>query len=695
MTVSGVFLGFVNRSVTAGWLVLAVLALRLVLRRAPRRFHCLLWAAVAVRLVLPFSIQSPVSLIPTTQTVVPETVYSGHPTLQTGIPAVNSQLAAYIGSHYYEGVTVPADTAARLTDVLSALWLAGVAALLVYCVGTWLHMRFRLHTAVRLRDDLWQSEWVDSPFVLGLFRPRIYLPFRLDEGTLSQVEAHERAHIARGDHVWKVLAFALLALHWFHPLLWAAYLLFCRDLEYACDERVISHLDAEGRRRYSDALLRCAAPRRSVAPCPVAFGESGVGGRIRNVLRYRKPAFWVALAAALALIVTAVCFLTDPPVKDSAQWLHTRRPSQLADCELLVNHGGAGLTSYTRPLSQRQREDLSRLLRSVPDSQLTTGMSLVGAPDGWSLYLPRGQVYLSLPEGADDGDRVLLIYRAQETWIRDRALADYLRQLLPGPMLTWRCPYENGRPLSSLTISPALACDRLEISYFTGSFAGGTDPRWQDHSDDAAALEAGTVTLGPGEAAVWTPGVLDEDFPQSDSFDLTWFYDAGKFSDRRATLVVSPRPVTDGGTVTAVDYRITVLSGSVPLEYTLADDTLLLTPSYPAINGFPFNDFYGSLRWDVDGDGDVEYCTLGVGPTSGLFTFTFAAQADGQVKYASIFQTEWYDLSFVYLNGVPVVRGVTQDGQEHFFRIRVRNGELILLENGQDLPRWSGAPSQP
>ncbi len=683
-----IFLGFVNRAVTAGWLVLAVILLRQLLRRAPRSVHCLLWAAVAVRLLLPFSIESPASLVPTTQTIVPETIQTGHPVIQTGIPAVNS----YFQDSYFEGVTVPAGTAVQVTDVLSILWLTGLAVLLLYCLGTYLHMRSHLRTAVRLRDNLWQSEWVDSPFVLGLFVPRIYLPFRLDEETLTQVEAHERAHITRGDHVWKVLAFLLLAVHWFHPLLWVAYFLFCRDLEYACDERVIRQLDGEGRKHYSDALLRCASPRRAVAPCPVAFGETGVGGRIKNVLRYQRPAFWVAVIAALALLVTAVCFLTDPPVKNGEQWLHTRRASNLGETTITFNYGTPSNTYYSRPLTHQQRKELSRLLRAVSDSQLTGAGFQLDAPLGCSLVFPNW-VTLSLPPELSRPGVVLLKYQGNRYFVYSPELADYLSQLLPigAAPVVWRCPYTDNLPDSTLTLRPDLAFDELTISYFHGLFDHGTPARCQLARDGSHSYTSGKATLLPGESTIWKPSVWDPDDPlRSDSWMLSWRNGGATSSAwQSADLDVTAIPVYDGDRLTAVDYFITVFNNDVPLQFTLEDDTLILTTPYPVVDNYHFNDFYGAVRYDIDGDGVAEYCTLGMGPTSGLFTFTMAAQADDQVKYANIFHTDWYDLSFAYRNGKLVVKGVAQGGVEHFFDITIRDRAIFLSEKGQDLATWT------
>ena len=199
--------------------------------------------------------------------------------------------------------------------IAAVVWAAVTAGMLLWMAGSYLHLRFRLREAVRLRDNLWQSDRIDAPFVLGLFRPRIYLPFGLDADALGPVTAHEEAHIRRRDHWIKPAAFLLLSVQWFNPLVWLAYILLCRDIELACDERVVRDMEPDGRRAYSEALLACSMPRHRITVCPVAFGESGVKARIRSVLSYRRPSFWIILAALLLCAVTAVCFLTNPPEK--------------------------------------------------------------------------------------------------------------------------------------------------------------------------------------------------------------------------------------------------------------------------------------------------------------------------------------------------------------------------------------------
>ena len=310
------FLKILNMSISASWVVLAVVVLRFVLKKAPKWVNVLLWGMVAVRLICPVSLESVFSLIPSVEPI-PEEVISGPGfEVQTGVAIVDKPVSNYLDDHYFEGVTVPANNGFQVITVLSLIWLAGMAGLLIYTVFSYLRLRRRVNTAVLLRDNIFQSEAVGMPFVLGIFRPGIYLPFTIEAADLEHVVAHERAHIRRGDHLWKPLGFLLLTIHWFNPLLWLAYVLLCRDIELACDERVIKNLDNEHKACYSQALLTCSIGngihRRLISACPLAFGEVGVEERVKSVMNYKKPGFWVMLLAVISCLVVAVCFLTNP-----------------------------------------------------------------------------------------------------------------------------------------------------------------------------------------------------------------------------------------------------------------------------------------------------------------------------------------------------------------------------------------------
>lgn len=306
------FFGFLNRSLTAAILILAVCLVRLLFKKAPRWLICALWALVAVRLVCPFSIESVLSLIPSAEPVAPEIVYAAQPAITSGVPVIDEAVNPPLAAAFTPSPAQSANPLQIAAFLAARIWLAGAALLLLYAAVSAIRLRLRVRMAVRLEGNVWQSEFVSSPFILGVFRPRIYLPYNMDARQQTMVLAHEHAHLRRGDQLWKPLGFVLLAAYWFNPLCWLAYVLLCRDIEAACDEKVVRALGTDCKKAYSEALLACSVPRRLIAACPLAFGETNVKTRIKAVLNYKKPAFWLVLAAVIASAAVAVCFLTDP-----------------------------------------------------------------------------------------------------------------------------------------------------------------------------------------------------------------------------------------------------------------------------------------------------------------------------------------------------------------------------------------------
>jgi len=311
------FLSLVNISITAGYLILAAVLLRLLLARAPKWIRGILWALVGVRLIFPFSLESALSLIPSAETVPQSVLAPGAvPAVTSGFPAVdgalNPVLSAALEPETAPGAGVPLWR--TLADGAWIVWLAGLGLMLLYAVISTARIRRSVREAVPGEEKgVWLCDAVRSPFILGVIRPRIYLPsLPLGGETESYLIAHEKAHLRRGDHLWKPLGFLLLCVYWFNPLCWLAYVLLCRDIELACDERVIRDLDRGQIADYSEALLRFSVPRRRIAACPLAFGEVGVKTRIRSALSYKKPAFWIVIAALLACVAAAVCLLTVP-----------------------------------------------------------------------------------------------------------------------------------------------------------------------------------------------------------------------------------------------------------------------------------------------------------------------------------------------------------------------------------------------
>lgn len=308
-----VFVKLFNMSMAAGWMILAVLLLRLVLRKAPHWFHCLLWGFVAVRLICPVSFQSVLSLIPSTETINLENIrYEEHPQIQSGVPAVNRVVNPVIENTFAPPEPASVNPLAVWMYVAGVVWLIGVTVLLLFAVVSYVRLHRQVRFAARLSGNLWQCDEIRAPFILGMFRPRIYLPSGIDDASMGYVLAHERAHLKRLDHWWKPFGYILLAVYWFHPLVWVAYVLFCRDIELACDEKVIRAYDMDEKKAYSGALLAMSMNRRQVFVCPLAFGEVGVKARVKSVLNYKKPAFWMLAVAVMACVIVVVCFLTDP-----------------------------------------------------------------------------------------------------------------------------------------------------------------------------------------------------------------------------------------------------------------------------------------------------------------------------------------------------------------------------------------------
>ena len=362
-----VFLKLVNLSISASWLILAVLVLRVVLKKAPKWVMPLLWGVVALRLVCLFSIESALSLIPSAETIPSEIV------TETREPVLYEQATLDIVTNptLPSAAEVPVGVSRQQAQVdfniYSVLWLAGMAALLVHALVSAGKLKRKLATAILLRDNIYESEFVDSPFVFGVVKPNIYLPMHMDEGTAAYVIAHEHAHLARRDHWWKVLGYLVLALHWFNPLVWVAYLLFCRDIELACDEKVVRGLDGAARADYSQALLSCAAPKRAVAACPLAFGEGNIKTRVKSALHYKKPAFWVAAAAVLAVVIMAVCFLTNPrSERGSLVWAQKLNAADVASIELYVPAEGEA-----RQYKKLDTEEMAQAVELINSSRGT------------------------------------------------------------------------------------------------------------------------------------------------------------------------------------------------------------------------------------------------------------------------------------------------------------------------------------
>ena len=371
---AAVFLKLLNLSISASWLVLAVLVLRLISKRSPKWVNVLLWGIVALRLVLPFSIESALSLIPSAETVSPAAVqFDPAPTITSGVSVIDNAVNPSLSEHFAAVPTASVNPLYAGAYIAGWAWLIGLGAMLLYALASYLRLRRRVSVSLPIQDHIYLCDAISSPFILGVVKPRIYLPSGLDEVQRQNVLSHERAHLARRDHWWKPLGFALLAVYWFNPVLWLAYALLCRDIELACDERVIRTMDESAVKTYSTVLLACSMPRKAVITCPLAFGEVGVKERVKNALHYKKPAFWVVAASVAVCVVVAVCFLTDPPTDTDAAGLVGFHREQVTYADVT---GASGAQPSNIQLTAEETDAVYALLDTLQYKRLGTASAM-------------------------------------------------------------------------------------------------------------------------------------------------------------------------------------------------------------------------------------------------------------------------------------------------------------------------------
>lgn len=397
------FVGSLNLAVAASWLIVVLLLLRPLLKRlAPKWVLCALWALVAVRLVCPVALQSDLSVYRLAGDAVQssgqvtyfqDTGFCGDVRYRpvTLLPGVSAETPSTPDSTVPDATTaadaIPQpQTPARSVDMNlpSILWAVGIYVMLMLALAGYLSLREDVAASIPLEGNVYLCDSIKSPFILGMFRPRIYLTSGMDEAARVCVLRHERAHLRRGDHLWKPLGFLLLAVYWYNPLVWAAYILFCRDMELACDERVIRDMAAEERAAYSQALLDCSRGRHWVAACPLAFGEVGVKTRVKAVLWYKKPAFWAVLAAVVVCAVVAVCFLTNPNGTENEE--SDQSPASYQNVALVAYQTDTvTLTGYAGDVETTSGSTLGKLLSNADWIFLREGRADDGTDEDYTI----------------------------------------------------------------------------------------------------------------------------------------------------------------------------------------------------------------------------------------------------------------------------------------------------------------------
>lgn len=359
------FLRLLNLSLTTSWLILAILLLRPIMKKAPRWVICALWALVAIRLLCPFSLESTFSLIPSSEPIPQDILLEHSPSINSGIPGVNEVVNPLLQDSFKPDPGASVNPLQIVAACTSYLWIAGMLVLMVYAVFSYFRLKKMTGASVFLKDNIRACDEVRSPFILGVIRPIIYVPSSMSGATLEHVIAHEQAHLKRGDYLWKPLGYILLTVYWFNPLCWLVYLLLCRDIEMACDEKVIRDLDKEGKAAYSQALLDCHFPRKRMAACPLAFGEVGVKERVKSVLHYKRPALWVMIVAVILCALVGVCFMTNSAATALTEW-----EIDEVDMKSVISEMQSMDVQYQDSVITCRKEDIGRFVSSMDNIRI-------------------------------------------------------------------------------------------------------------------------------------------------------------------------------------------------------------------------------------------------------------------------------------------------------------------------------------
>lgn len=663
---SELFLKIVNMSISASWVVIAVLTLRFCLKKAPKWVNVLLWGIVAARMVFPFSIESVLSLIPSAETISPTIMMEQSPSVQTGVPALNHVINPVISGSFTPAPGASANPLQIWIPVLAGIWLFGIAALFLYSAVSYWRLRRKVCEAVILRGYIYQSEKVCSPFVLGIIRPKIYLPYHMDSREMGHVIAHEQTHICRRDHWWKPLGFLLLTIHWFNPLMWLSYVLLCRDIELACDEKVIGEMGNEQRADYTQALVTCSVGRRVIAACPLAFGEIGVKERVKSVMNYKKPAFWIVLASVIVCAVIAVCFLTNPigfQFDVSANTIVSANHFDMrnADDPVAIEMTPAQIGELNSRLA-----GVKNCKRSDKYAGLTPGYQI-------SAQMQDGSYIRISGYSLSDNTMVDIEQSGKRYAVSDREFQEYLSRICAGgdvsaafDLQPLRVQYPEYFDLDASAGLDVYVWQMAPDSYYFGLLPHTASPR------DSTAQELLALRGASSEQMryILAAYALDPD----DIHVIPW-------QNPISSYIPECWIVTENGE--SLEEKQAQYIETVSAMLFGEGDTLLH-------NDYPI---YDSIVFDVDGDGIDEVCVLGFGRTSGLFTFTFRAAEIGAdtLKYDTLFCTEWYDLSFIRGDdGVVRVQGIDQKEppQTHLFDIAVVDGSIQLTEDGQSISRY-------
>lgn len=696
--IDAVFLKLLHMSLTACLLVLAVMLLRLVLKNAPKWSRCMMWAVVALRLVCPFTLESALSLIPRAEQIPVEVTYAGEAATQSGISFADGTATLILPQSLAPNPLGSINPMQVVLYIAALLWLVGMVGMLIYMTVSFLRVKWQVREAVAVEGNILICDHVSSPFILGIIRPKIYLPSGMNEEDVVHVLAHERAHLKRRDHWWKPLGFLILTVHWFNPLVWVAYVLLCRDIELACDEKVIRDMGEEGKKPYSNALINCAVQRRSIAACPLAFGEVGVKGRIKSVLNYKKPIFWVVWLAVAACIALMVCFLTDPKTEDPEL-------EEFLEEQILEHHA----TRYSDDLICCVDYDL---LGTKKSGDKTVFYLCVY----YAAYDPETGEKESASHGPEviTAERVDGEYRLAEYWDPQYGslYAPSIREKFPfylwGKALDTQSCLERHKEHCQEQLHKHTAdgaeLERLRKTYpeyFGLNASKGLDVYvWQMAANSYSfALFPHTNSERDMSELIFVPGTRAEEMRL-----ILSTYDV---EEDKICVIPWQNPISsyigdywiirEGEDVEAKRERYAERMRNILFgNGTVAEETQDYSdPFYIGTQEGETKSFttyvIDTATADMDGDGIKEKWDLSDGPTSGLYTIRISVSENGRQEYFNILMPSYIVEGFEKTqDGILWLRG---KGEEHGpaprIDISIEDGDIVLTENGnKQVPYW-------
>lgn len=706
------FLNIVNMSISASFIVLVVLLLRFILKKVPKWITVALWGIVAIRLVCPFFIESELSLIPETEWIEPPQALVSPITPDTIVTdAVIGENVTVEHPQEEPNITVKKSVAASST--ISLIWLAGILGLLIYTIISYARLNRKIGTAVLCNDNVYQSESVVSPFVLGIIKPKIYLPFNINEKDMEYVVAHEKAHIRRGDHLWKPLGFLLLTIHWFNPILWLGYILLCRDIELACDEKVIKELDHDARADYSEALLSCSVNRRMISACPLAFGEVGVKDRVKSVLNYKKPAFWIIIIAILACVSVAVCFLTDPIGTDTSvnDGLKAFIDTQVLEHFRTEKSEGNACCFDWIPLGKTERGSETTVYMWVmyqEYSYIGTELEMETAahiPTAITVKEENGQYELVEYWEPENGANYPTSLKRK--FPRNILNSEAFTSRLYSEEQTEKCLkqariYFGLDHISGTQSERGLICSFLHPNSTSGKMHY---VYIQDFGCNVAdvRIDFKEVRFENGEivfAIYWeNNGTKDVDI--GPDFEVYKYKGTSleKLEHKNVWLYYR-QSVAGKGTYVAGDLDGLTIANDTSVPYSVSAHYDIFSPgryrfeAHGAWVDFQIIDDYSKIApeydiefFDVDGDGEPEQCSMHSGLLGNYQNFVFIVKdpKTGKTECETLIYSQVRDLSFArWIDNTVRVKGRTPDKNpmEHWFEISIVDGNVCLTEKG-------------